>query len=335
MFYDEAKITVKSGSGGRGCVSFRREKFVPKGGPDGGDGGRGGDVFLEARENVTSLYDVATRHRYDAPNGRPGEGSLKTGASGENLVVPVPVGTIVRLEGSDKVIADLAEDRARVRVAKGGKGGKGNKAFATAVNQAPRDFEEGEPGFQCVLELELRLIADVGFVGLPNAGKSTLLSRISMARPKIASYPFTTKNPILGMVELPGFRRMVMADLPGLIEGAHEGAGLGDQFLRHIERTRVIVHVVDITAPETGDVLESYRVIRKELAGYSETLAAKPEILALSKIDLLDRYKRKKVVESLDREAVLFSAVTGEGLQDLLEAAWRLANPREDDFQAP
>ncbi|HPY78207.1 MAG TPA: GTPase ObgE, partial [Anaerohalosphaeraceae bacterium] len=241
MFIDQAKITVQAGNGGPGCMSFRREKFIPKGGPDGGDGGSGGSVYMKVDPFIDTLLDFSGRHLWQAQNGRPGEGSNKYGADGEDLIIPVPPGTLVYDEELDLLLVDLDREGMQVCIARGGRGGKGNKAFATAVRQTPRFAQKGKPGQMRKLRLELKLIADVGLVGMPNAGKSTLISRCSQARPKIADYPFTTLNPVLGIVELTGYRRFVMADIPGLIEGAHRGAGLGHDFLRHIERTRILV----------------------------------------------------------------------------------------------
>jgi GTP-binding protein len=324
MFYDEATIKIASGAGGRGCVSFRREIYVPKGGPDGGDGGRGGDVVFIADDSVSSLYDLAHTPLLRAKNGGIGMGAKCTGASGEDLVIKVPPGTVVKKAGTEEIIADLTKPGDSIVIAKGGKGGYGNKHFATSTNQTPREYEEGRPGVELELYLELKLIADVGLVGLPNAGKSTLLSRISAARPRIAAFPFTTKQPYLGIAELSDYRRLVFADLPGLIEGAHMGTGLGIEFLRHIERTRIIVHLIDITAPDTGDVKKSYETIRNELASYSAALASKPEIVVLSKGDLAQGEARSDALKAFGRSAHVISAATGEGLPELLELAWRI-----------
>jgi GTP-binding protein len=246
MFIDEAKIWVKAGDGGHGCVSFRREKFIPKGGPDGGDGGKGGSVYFQTVKNLDTLIDFAGKHHWRAKNGRPGSGNNKHGADGDDLIIKVPPGTLIYDTDLDLLLKDLNDVDMNVRVCRGGRGGKGNKSFATSTNETPRTAEPGKKGQQRHLRLELKLIADIGLVGLPNAGKSTLISRCSAARPKIADYPFTTLEPVLGIVELSDFRRFVMADIPGLIEDAHKGAGLGFDFLRHIERTRIIVHLLDI-----------------------------------------------------------------------------------------
>ncbi len=324
LFVDEVTIHVRAGKGGDGCMSFRRELYVPKGGPDGGDGGRGGSVYLEARNGVDTLLDLAGRHHYFAENGRPGMGANCSGKKGESLTVVVPTGTLVYDAETGKLLKDLTEDGARVRVAKGGRGGKGNQHFATPTHQAPREFEPGAPGGERRLRLELKLIADVGFVGLPNAGKSTLLARLTRARPKIADYPFTTKEPQLGIMELSGFRRLVLADLPGLIEGAHEGVGLGDQFLRHIERTRVILHLVDLCPMHGGTHPDdAYRIIRGELEKYSPALAEREELIVGSKLDLSDADTSLELLcEALDKPVHAISGVTGAGLRELAELLW-------------
>jgi GTP-binding protein len=332
MFVDEAEIHVKAGDGGNGCVSFRREKFVPKGGPNGGDGGDGGDVYFETVEGKDTLLDFAGRHHWRAENGKPGEGSNKSGLAGQDLVIPVPLGTLIYDTDLDLLIKDLNELGMKVLVCRGGKGGKGNKAFATSTNQAPREFEPGTPGQVRNLRLELKLIADVGLVGMPNAGKSTLLSRCSAARPKIAPYPFTTLEPVLGIVELPGFRRFLMADIPGLIEGASGGAGLGHDFLRHIERTRIIVHILDIMPLDGSDPVANYHAIRKELAGHSEVLAQKDEVVVANKIDLdPDGSRLKDLQDRLDRDIVPISAATGQGIRELSELLWRKVRGQEEE----
>ncbi|MBP8303170.1 MAG: GTPase ObgE [Phycisphaerae bacterium] len=324
MFVDEAKIYVKAGDGGRGCVAFRREKYVPKGGPDGGNGGRGGHVIFEAVGDLDTLIDFTGQHHWRAENGRPGSGSNRTGADGRDLLIRVPAGTLIYDLDLGLLLKDLNQVGMQARVCRGGKGGRGNKAFATATNQTPRTAETGTPGQERNLRLELKLIADVGLVGKPNAGKSTLISRCSAARPKIADYPFTTLEPVLGIVELSGFRRFVMADLPGLIEGAHQGAGLGFEFLRHIERTALIVHLLDSMPLDGSDPVENYKAIRRELEEHSKALAAKPEVIVVNKADLdpqgsvaarLRRRLRKRVVS--------ISAATGQGIQDLLEGLWK------------
>jgi GTP-binding protein len=324
MFLDEARIFVKAGKGGGGCVSFRREKFVPRGGPDGGDGGDGGSVYLITDTRLATLADIAARVHYIAKNGQPGRSSQKHGADGADISIKVPAGTIVRREGAEEIAAELLADGQKALAAAGGRGGHGNKHFASSMNQAPREAEKGAEGEEFWLNLELKLIADVGLVGLPNAGKSTLLSRISDATPKIADYPFTTLVPYLGTVKLSDFRRMVVADLPGLIEGAHEGTGLGDEFLRHVERTRVLVHVVDIQPIEGPEPREAYETIRGELAKYSQELAGKPELIALNKTDLVSKKEAAEAAASMPGEALLISAVAGKGIGELLEAAWKI-----------
>lgn len=324
MFVDEAHIWIKAGDGGHGCVSFRREKFVPKGGPDGGDGGRGGHVYFEAVENKDTLLDFAGKHHWRAENGGHGQGSNKHGANGEDLVIRVPPGTLIYDEDLGLLLKDLSESGVRVRVCRGGKGGRGNKAFATSTHQTPREFQPGKPGQERNLRLELKLIADVGLVGLPNAGKSTLISRCSAARPKIASYPFTTLEPVLGIIELSDFRRFVMADIPGLIEGASEGAGLGHDFLKHIERTTIIVHLLDIMPMDGSDPVENYHKIRNELARHSETLAQKNEVIVCNKIDL-DSVGQivQDLAKRLGRDVCPISAATGRGVRELNERLWR------------
>ena len=333
MFVDEAEIHVRGGKGGHGCVSFRRERFVPRGGPDGGHGGDGGSVYVEATPGLNTLLDVVSRRHWFAKNGRPGEGSNRRGRKGRGITIKVPVGTLVYDDEKCVLLKDLVEPGQLIVVARGGKGGRGNTAYTTPTNQAPRQADPGEPGEDRLLRLELKLIADVGLVGLPNAGKSTLLSRLSRARPKIADYPFTTTEPQLGIVELSGLRRLVMADLPGLIEGAHAGVGLGDTFLRHIERTGVILHIIDVM-PGNGEPspVEAYRTIRQELREYSANLAAKPELVVANKMDLtgslaaVDRLRGE-----LDTDVVGISAVVGEGLDRLLEQLWTLCRRTPTD----
>ncbi|HEY3246308.1 MAG TPA: GTPase ObgE [Phycisphaerae bacterium] len=324
MFLDEAVIYVRAGRGGHGCVSFRREKFVPKGGPDGGDGGHGGSIVLRAAEDVETLLDFAGSFQRIAENGRPGSGKNQTGRSGRDLVVDVPPGTLVYDRDSGVLVKDLTPAGAEVVAAQGGRGGFGNKHYTTSTNQAPRQADPGAPGEERWLKLVLKLIADVGLVGLPNAGKSTLLARISKARPKIADYPFTTLKPQLGIVELAGYRRFVVADLPGLIEGAHRGAGLGHEFLRHIERTRLILHMIDaVPPPGTPTPLEAYRIIRSELAQYSSVLAEKPEIVVVNKMDVTEADATLQDLRAtLDLDVRGISAVTGRGVEDLMEYVW-------------
>jgi len=325
-FVDEAEILVRGGRGGDGCVSFRREMAVPKGGPDGGDGGRGGHVILEAANDVRTLSEFAGRRHWFAKHGSPGEGSNCTGRSAPDLIARVPPGTLIVDADTGMVIKDLVRVGERVIVGRGGAGGKGNARFATSTHQTPREFEPGEPGEERRLRLELKLIADVGIVGMPNAGKSTLLSRVSRARPKIAAYPFTTLRPQLGIVDLPGFRRFTMADIPGLIEGAHEGHGLGDQFLRHIERTRVLVHLVDLCPLEgQPSAADAYRTVRGELEKYSATLAAKPELVVGTKLDLAaDSACLHSLQTELGVACMGISAVSGEGVTELLNRLWHM-----------
>jgi GTPase len=324
MFIDEAKIKVKAGDGGHGCVSFRREKYIPKGGPDGGHGGRGGDVYFEAADDVDTLLDFMGRPEWKAQNGRPGMGADRHGTDGEDLNIKVPPGTLIYDTEYDLLLKDLNEVGMKVKICRGGRGGKGNKFYATSTNQTPRMAQQGQPGQERHLRLELKLIADVGIVGKPNAGKSTLISRCSDARPKIADYPFTTLEPVLGIVELSGERRFVMADIPGLIEGAHVGAGLGHDFLRHIERTRIIVHILDILPIDGTKPAENYRAICEELAQYSSELAAKPEIIVANKMDLdSDKKQYKKLYKALGSKKIFpVSAVSGEGVREVIEALW-------------
>ena len=323
MFVDEAQICVKAGDGGDGCVSLRREKFIPKGGPDGGDGGKGGDVYFHAVENIDTLTDFAGKHHWQAGKGQPGSGNNKHGANGDDLIIKVPPGTLIYDTDLDLMLKDMNEVGLKVCVCRGGKGGKGNKAFATPTNQTPRYATNGKPGQGRNVKLELKLIADVGLVGMPNAGKSTLISRCSAARPKIADYPFTTIEPVLGIVELSGFRRFVLADIPGLIEGAHDGAGLGNDFLKHIERTTIIVHILDIMPTDGSEPAENYYAIRNELEQHSKILAQKPEIIVANKIDLdPDEEKVKELTGKLPQPIHPISAVTGSGIKELTELLW-------------
>jgi GTP-binding protein len=324
MFIDEAKIWVKAGDGGHGCVSFRRERFIPKGGPDGGDGGRGGNVYFQTVDDLDTLLDFAGKHHWRAENGQGGSGNNKYGADGEDLVIKVPPGTLIYDTDIDLMIKDMDEVGMKVRVCIGGRGGRGNKAFATSINQTPRQAETGKKGQERNLRLELKLIADVGLVGLPNAGKSTLISRCSAARPKIADYPFTTLEPVLGIVELSGFRRFVMADIPGIIEDAHDGAGLGYDFLKHIERTTILAHVVDIMPVDGSDPVENYHAIRNELQQYSSALAQKQEVIVANKTDLDAEGKAvKELQEKLDKTVHPISAVTGSGIEELSGILWQ------------
>lgn len=325
MFIDEAEIVVQAGNGGDGCVSFRREKYVAFGGPDGGTGGDGGSVILRGDESVETLMDFKGKHHWNAKNGGPGEGRNMTGARGEDLIIHLPVGTLVYDRATGVLVKDLHGHGAECCIARGGKGGRGNLSFATATQQAPREHEAGEPGESRELRLEIKLIADVGLVGLPNAGKSTLLSRISQARPKIGAYPFTTLKPQLGIVELSDNRRFVVADIPGLIEGAHEGAGLGDAFLRHIDRTRVIVHLVDICPLDEQSPADAYHAIRRELREHSQSLAEKEEIVVANKTDLVASDEAvKEFAEAIGKEVLSLSAVSGAGIGELNERLWSM-----------
>jgi GTP-binding protein len=324
VFIDEAKIWVKAGDGGDGCVSFRREKYIPKGGPDGGDGGKGGHVYFQAVENLSTLLDFAGKHHWRAENGRAGSGGNRHGAAGQDLTIRVPPGTLIHDSDLGLLLKDLNEVGQKVLVCRAGRGGKGNKAFATATNQAPRHAEPGKKGQERNIRLELKLIADVGLIGMPNAGKSTLISRCSAARPKIADYPFTTTEPVLGIVELSGFRRFVMADIPGLIEGAHAGAGLGYEFLKHIERTTILAHVIDVMPTDGSEPAANYRAIRNELEQYSKALARKEEIIVANKIDLdPDGRALTELRQSLNKDIHPISAVTGEGIKELTEFLWQ------------
>lgn len=323
LFVDEVDIVAIGGDGGNGCVSFRREKYIPRGGPDGGDGGNGGSVFLRADESFTTLQHLAGRHHWRAGRGGHGAGKNRHGRNGEDVVVRVPPGTIVYDARTGAMLKDLDQSGAQIRVAAGGEGGRGNTHFKSPTHQAPREWEPGESGQERRIHLELKLIADAGLVGKPNAGKSTLLSRLSSARPRVAPYPFTTLTPSLGIVEMPDFRRFVLADLPGLIEGAHDGAGLGTEFLRHIERTRLLVHLVDVQPPD-GDPVADYHAIRTELAEYSALLAEKPELLVASKMDLTGSEESlRRFEDAVGQKVIPISAVTGRGLEPLCEAIWR------------
>jgi GTPase len=333
VFVDEAKIYVKAGNGGNGCVAFRREKFVPRGGPSGGDGGHGGSIYLEANPNDNTLLRYRYNREFKADRGRHGEGSNCTGHTGDEMILQVPVGTLVFDDPSGETLADLATPGQRVLVARGGRGGRGNQHFAKPWHQAPREHEEGQPGEERHLRLELKLLADVGLVGFPNAGKSTLISVISAARPKIANYPFTTLEPNLGVVNADGGtgkegrelgRTFVVADLPGLIEGAHEGAGLGMRFLRHVERTRLLVHLIDTSDSSDADPIHSFEVISGELHAFSESLTNKPMIVVATKLDATtDRTRLESLREFCAKRGLEFhaiSAATNEGTRDLVRS---------------
>jgi GTP-binding protein len=320
MFIDEVRIRVKAGDGGNGCLAFRREKYVPRGGPSGGDGGHGGDVVFVGSEHHNTLLHFRFNPEHTAERGRHGEGSNRTGRDGASIDVPVPVGTLVYDDDSGELLHDFTLGGDRFVVARGGKGGRGNQHFATSTHQAPTEHEPGRPGEEKRLRLELKLLADVGLVGFPNAGKSTLISRISAARPKIADYPFTTLEPNLGVVSA-GDESFVVADIPGLIEGAHLGHGLGVQFLRHIERTRLLVHLVDVSEATGRDPLEDFRVVMEELEGFSPDLIKKPMFLVASKVDVAQDPDRIERLRSLaaDRQLPFYeiSSVTGQGIEDL------------------
>jgi GTP-binding protein len=351
MFVDEVDIEVTAGDGGRGCLSFRREKYVPRGGPDGGNGGHGGSVVLAASAHHNTLVGFRYHREFHAGRGRHGEGSNRTGRNGDNLVLDVPIGTVVLERRPEGLVplADLTEPGARIVVARGGRGGRGNSAFATPTNRAPRRVEPGEPGESRRLHLRLKLLADVGLVGFPNAGKSTLISRISAARPKIADYPFTTLTPHLGVVTPPGGdRSFIVADVPGLIEGAHAGHGLGDRFLSHLERTKVLVHVIDVSSASGREPVGDLDVLRRELELYTdaleplEHLADKPQLVAANKIDALDDPGRLSrlagQVQTIGLPLYPISAVTGEGVPALVEAIWRAvedARTREREGETP
>ncbi|MEM8736958.1 MAG: GTPase ObgE [Planctomycetota bacterium] len=359
MIIDTAQIYVKSGKGGDGCVSFLRMKYIPKGGPNGGDGGDGGSVILRADPEVETLLDFAGRHHWRAQPGEMGRGKQQYGKNGEDLIIRLPPGTLVYDADTGERIVDLDREGMTFVVAKGGKGGRGNEYLKTPTNQSPREAEPGEPAVELNLSLELKLIADVGLLGKPNAGKSTLLSVVSAAEPKVADYPFTTLVPQLGIAELPsgsgkktggggasgatpeGYnRRLVIADIPGLIEKASEGAGLGTRFLRHVERTKLLIHVLEPEPEDGSDPLENYHVIRQELASHSSALAEKPEIIALSKIDLLGgpedhAVAQQMIAEALNKPVLTFSSATRIGLSDLLEEAWARLHAAPDAAPAP
>jgi GTP-binding protein len=332
MFIDEVRILVKAGDGGNGCLAFRREKYVPRGGPSGGDGGHGGDVVLVGSEHENTLLKFRFNPEHKAERGRHGEGSNRTGADGTSLDVHVPVGTVVYDEATGDRLYDFTEAGQRFTVARGGRGGKGNARFATSTHQAPTEHTPGRPGQEKRLRMELKLLADVGLVGFPNAGKSTLISRISAARPKIADYPFTTLEPNLGVVQLPNFRSFVVADIPGLIEGAHLGHGLGIQFLRHIERTRLLAHLVDVSEGSGRDPVEDFEIVLRELANFSDDLAAKPMIVVATKIDAAQNPERIASLRNLAAERGLayfeISSATGQGIEALKNAmAERVLTP--------
>lgn len=326
MFIDEAIIRVAGGNGGNGCVAFRREKFVPRGGPSGGDGGHGGSVFIESTQHLNTLLKFRYKREFSAERGRHGEGSNKHGRDGEDLVISVPAGTVAYDDSTGEQAFDFGALGERFLAAQGGRGGRGNARFATSTHQAPRRAEPGRPGQARVLRLQLKLLADVGLVGFPNVGKSTLISRLSAARPRIADYPFTTLEPHLGVVEIDPDRTFVMADIPGLIEGAHEGKGLGIRFLKHVERTRLLVHLIDVAETSNRDPREDYRVILAELASFSPAVAAKPMLLAASRVDAAGEGQRlialRRFADERGERLHEISGVTGQGLEGLKRAIW-------------
>jgi GTPase len=326
-FIDEAELEVWGGNGGKGCRSFRREKYIPHGGPNGGDGGDGGHVAVRADEGLTTLLDVRHRHHLRGGHGEPGRGSQQYGARGEHVVLRLPVGTVLRNKETGAILADLTRHGQEVVIAAGGRGGRGNMHFKSPTNQAPEYAEDGREGQHFHVQLELKLLADVGLVGLPNAGKSTFIAAISHARPKIADYPFTTLVPNLGVVRLGIDRSFTVADIPGLIAGAHRGVGLGHQFLRHVDRTRVLLHLLDITDPEYPDAMANYATVRREMEAFDPDLLQRKEIIVLTKQDIFDDVDAEAVVEAFrakDREVYCVSAVARLGLEPLLEALWQL-----------
>lgn len=327
MFIDFAKISLKAGKGGQGCVSFRREKFVPKGGPDGGDGGKGGNIYFLADSQIQTLLDFRYKKNYKSQNGVAGQGSRKAGKAGEDLIIKVPIGTIIKNLENNEIIADLKEESDKILVAKGGIGGKGNCNFATPTNQAPRYAQPGLDGENLEVELELKLLADVGLVGFPNAGKSTFLSRMTAAKPKIADYPFTTLQPNLGIVRYKDYQSFVIADIPGLIEGAHEGKGLGIQFLRHVERTKVLLYMIDVNAENPE---EEFLTLQKELEEFNPKMLIKPKLIVLTKSDTVFEEISVEAKEFQKKyKAILISSATGEKVEQLTDKIWekiQLAN---------
>lgn len=336
MFVDRVELFVRGGDGGRGMVSFRREKYVPRGGPDGGDGGDGGSVIVRAVENADNLSPLTTKKHWKAKPGDPGGTSQCHGKSAHDLIIPVPPGTVVRDRDRGNLLKDLVKVGDEVTVGKGGKGGRGNRYFASATNRTPRQFEPGEDGEERWISLELKVIADAGLIGFPNAGKSTLLSRLSRATPEIADYPFTTKHPNLGIVSLGGDHGFVLADLPGLIEGAATGVGLGHEFLRHVERTRVLVHLVEPFPTDGSDPVKNYHAIRKELTLYSLPLAEKPEVVCVSKAELTGADEvRAKLAADLGHDVFLMSSVTGQGLSQVVgRVAELIAELKREEAEA-
>ncbi len=327
-FVDEAVISVQSGDGGRGCVSFRREKYIPKGGPDGGDGGNGGNVIIRATRRLHTLNDYKLKKHFKAQNGKPGRGKNQTGKDGRDVVIRVPLGTIIYDHESGEVIADLIQDDQEIVVLIGGKGGRGNQHFATPTHRAPRIAQPGLPGQEKVLTLSLKYLADIGLIGFPNAGKSTLLSRLTMARPRIDSYPFTTLIPNLGVIVFDDERTLIIADIPGLIEGASEGRGLGHRFLRHIERTKLLVHLIDITYVPKNDLLEDFHILRGELEKFDPSLKQKDQMVLINKVDIHTSEHRdisslRRALQEMGIDALPISALTGEGLDEMKQTLAR------------
>lgn len=321
-FIDEATIYINSGKGGNGCISFRREKFVPRGGPNGGDGGKGGDIIFVTNENLSSLLDFRYKNKYKAKNGEHGKGKDQHGKNAPNLIIPVPIGTLITNLDTGEVLGDLTYNKQQIVAAKGGTGGRGNARFTSSTNQAPRHAEPGQEGRELNLLLELKLLADVGIIGFPNAGKSTLISKISAARPKIADYPFTTLVPNLGVVSYDDGKTFVVADIPGIIEGAHEGTGLGIQFLKHVERTKILLHLLDLSPMTNRDTIEDYNTMNKELKAFSKELSKKPQIIALNKVDITEAkqtaVKIEKYFKDKKSEIHKISAITGDGVNELI-----------------
>ena len=331
-FIDEAMITVQSGDGGKGCLSFRREKFIPRGGPDGGDGGKGGDIILSTTSRKRTLYQFRYQRHFKAKNGAHGQGKQKTGKKGRNLTIELPPGTLVIDADTGHLIKDLVDTGETFVILKGGRGGQGNTRFKTSTHRTPRFAQPGEPGETRTLKLELKLLADVGIIGLPNAGKSTLIAAISSARPKIANYPFTTLTPSLGVVQTDWAEPFVVADIPGLIKGAHQGTGLGIKFLRHIERTRILVHLIDVSSIDPDDPLHEYHTINQELVMYDEKLVQKPQIVVLNKLDLPGVRKAAEIFQSAvkDKKVAFISALTGQGLEQLKSQIVQLLDSNDE-----
>jgi GTP-binding protein len=332
-FIDEAIITVQSGNGGRGCVSLRREKFIPRGGPDGGDGGKGGDVIFRTVSQKRTLYDFRYKKHFAAEKGGDGAGRLKTGKKGKDLIIEIPPGTLISDAGTGSILKDMVEPDDTFVIARGGRGGQGNKKFATSTHRTPRFAQPGEEGQTLILKIELKLIADVGIVGLPNAGKSTLISVISSAHPKIADYPFTTLAPVLGVVKTAGGEPFVVADIPGLIEGAHQGAGLGTSFLKHIERTRILVHLIDASAINPDSPLSEYNTINRELALYSKSLADRTRLVVLNKLDITGAKEAADIFIKAagNTEVLTISAASGEGISRLKQNIALLLDKFKED----